>query len=263
MKSNLRVQMGCRPLCLLLEWHAIYQPQKGGLRNETFGGWVTEGNDWRAMNELVIFSYRIGRKPRHGWQWSPSRLQPVGWTVTSSKKVTFPRPWAENKSWRITRYTETFPRRQGHSYCGGSWSHTAAVSCPICNIRRAACEPNIKSEFGRHRHPPGSSVHETEYLRQHYPSRAPESPILEVSVAEPCLHCQSLAQQQKWGNRGFKDALLGLQQHHALERSLLLCCKGTTAPKLGTWNAVLHHSGGLSGVPWHASLIPPYNSEES
>lgn len=144
MKSNLRVQMGCRPLCLLLEWHAIYQPQKGGLRNETFGGWVTEGNDWRAMNELVIFSYRIGRKPRHGWQWSPSRLQPVGWTVTSSKKVTFPRPWAENKSWRITRYTETFPRRQGHSYCGGSWSHTAAVSCPICNIRRAACETKYK-----------------------------------------------------------------------------------------------------------------------
>lgn len=127
MKSNLRVQMGCRPLCLLLEWHAIYQPQKGGLRNETLGWWVTEGNDWWAMNELVIFSYRIRKEPRQSRQWSPHRLQPVGWAVTSSKGVTFPRPGAENKSRCITRYMEAFLRREGPSYCGCSWSHTAVV----------------------------------------------------------------------------------------------------------------------------------------
>lgn len=74
---------------------------------------------------------------------------------------------------------------------------------------------------------------------------------------------QSPVQQQKWGSRRFKEAPPLLPQRHALERPLLLCCKGTIAPKLGTWNAVLHHSGGLSGVPWHSSLIPPYNSEES
>lgn len=122
--------MDCRPLRLLLEWHAIYQSQKGGLRNKTFRWWVTGGNDWWVMNELVIFFFIQESRENHSTMDSgPQHVQLPTLNRDKEQGSHIFLGSAQISHSSLPRRIEAVPRGKGPYYCGWPYCNTCFISC--------------------------------------------------------------------------------------------------------------------------------------
>lgn len=125
-----------------------------------------------------------------------------------------------------SRYIEAFPRGKGHLI------GREPMQQFFHNIYHV--KPNTNSDFWGLRHLLGSSNHEMDYWWQHCLSKCS---LEHCFRSEPCRVLS--ASPEPWsrktsGWQGIEEVLLALQQHHALDRYLLLsCCKATTCPHGG------------------------------
>lgn len=97
---------------------------------------------------------------------------------------------------------------------------------------------------------------------------APQSPTLEVCLAEPCLYLQSPVEASGRGQEGRGSRRPHCHSRNAMPRkgtSIVMLQSYNVLPSKGDgmWLSIIWRAGGLSRGPWHSSLILPYNSEES
>lgn len=158
MKSNLRVQMGCHPLRLLLEWHAIYQPQKRGGGKEWNFGMMSHWGKW-LMSDEWTGKFPVQESGVSGWQ---TVISSTNWshnqTVARCRLKVFPgvsRGQRVSHCWRLVHtHIKTFLRRP--LYKGRSQQQ---LSVPYAHWKKEyPMRPNVKFEFWRTRHHPRPST---------------------------------------------------------------------------------------------------------